>query len=92
MFRNKDITLLIKTFNNCFPNAISSIKKCYEAITPSDIKFIILYFMNMNDAEIAVLLELTYGAANKRSNKIKNIFNTKDDLNTFLTKHIKSNF
>ncbi|MBQ8223426.1 MAG: hypothetical protein IJZ87_08845 [Bacteroidales bacterium] len=89
---NKDITLLIKTFNNCFPNAISSIKKCYEAITPSDIKFIILYFMNMNDAEIAVLLELTYGAANKRSNKIKNIFNTKDDLNTFLTKHIKSNF
>ena len=48
--------------------------------------------MNMNDAEIAVLLGLTYGAANKRSNKIKNIFNTNDDLNTFLTNHIKSNF
>ena len=89
---NKDLTLLIRTFNSCFPNAISSIKKNYESITPSDIKFIILNFMNMNDAEIAVLLGLTYGAANKRSNKIKNIFNTNDDLNTFLTNHIKSNF
>jgi len=89
---NKDITLLVRTFNNCFPNAISSIKKKYESITPSDIKFIILHFMNMNNTEIAVLLGLTYGAANKRSNKIKNIFNTSDDLNTFLTNHIKSNF
>ena len=89
---NKDITLLIRTFNNSFPNAIPSIKKQYEAITPGDIKFIILYFINMNNAEIAVLLGLTYGAANKRSNKIKNIFNTSNDLNTFITTHIKSNF
>lgn len=89
---NKDLTLLIRTFNSCFPNAISSIKKNYESITPSDIKFIILNFMNINDSEIAVLLGLTYGAANKRSNKIKNIFNTKEDLNTFLTNYIKSNF
>lgn len=89
---NKDIHLLVKTFNNSFPKAISSIKKEYPEITPSDIKFIILNFMNMNNVEIAVLLGLTYGAANKRSNKIKNIFNSKDNLNIFLTAHIKSNF
>ena len=86
-----EIQLLIKTFNKCFPKAISSIKKEFE-ITPSDIKFIILNFMNLNNVEIAVLLGLTYGAVNKRSNKIKNIFNTKDDLNIFLIDYIKSNF
>ena len=46
----------------------------------------------MNNVEIAVLLGLTYGAANKRNNKIKNIFNIKENLNAFLTDYVKSNF
>ena len=82
----------MKTFTNCFPNAITSIKSDFEGITIGDIKFIILSFLNLNDIEIAVLLGLTYGATNKRSNKIKNIFKTKDNLNDFLTKYIKSKF
>ncbi len=89
---SKDIHLLVKTFNNCFPKAISSMKEEFETITPSDIKFIILNFMNMSDIEIAVLLGLTYGAANKRSNKIKNIFNIKENPNVFLAEYIKSKF
>lgn len=89
---NKDINLLVKTFNICFPKAISSIKKEFDLITTSDIKFIILNFMNMNNVEIAVLLGLTYGAANKRNNKIKNIFNIKDNTNVFLADYVKSNF
>ncbi len=89
---NKDIHLLVKTFNSCFPKAIPSIKKDFEVITTSDIKFIILNFMNMNNVEIAVLLGLTYGAANKRNNKIKNIFNIKENLSAFLTDYVKSNF
>ena len=67
-------------------------KNDFEGITPNDIRFIILTFINLNNAEIAVLLGLTYGAANKRSNKIKNIFNIKDDLNQFLYSYIKSKF
>ena len=89
---NKDIISLTKTFNNCFPKAIHSLKEEYAGITTSDIKFIILNFMNLNNVEIAVLLGLTYGAANKRSNKIKNIFNVKDDLSQFLLTFVKSNF
>ncbi len=89
---NKDIISLTKTFNNCFPKAIHSIKNEFEGITTSDIKFIILNFMSLNNTEIAVLLGLTYGAANKRSNKIKNIFNIKDDLGQFLLTFVKSNF
>ena len=89
---NKDIITLTKTFNTYFPKAIHSIKIKFENITTSDIKFIILNFMNLNNTEIAVLLGLTYGAANKRCNKIKNIFNIKDDLSKFILTFVKSNF
>lgn len=88
----KDIHLLVKTFNSCFPKAISSIKNDFKEITTNDIKFIILNFMDMNNVEIAILLGLTYGAANKRNNKIKNIFNIKDNLNVFLADYIRSKF
>ena len=89
---NKELISLTKTFNNHFPKAIHSLKEEYASITTSDIKFIILYFMNLNNTEIAVLLGLTYGAANKRSNKIKNTFNIKSDLSQFLLTFVKSNF
>lgn len=92
LLSNKDLIKIIKTFNNCFPNAIPSLKKDFEGITVSDIRFIVLNFMELNNVEIAVLLGLTYGAANKRSNKIKNIFNTREDLHTFLTNYIKSKY
>lgn len=89
---SKDTITLMKTFNNCFPKAITSMKNDFEGITPNDIKFLILNFINLNNAEIAVLLGLTYGAANKRYNKIRNIFNIKEDLNQFLASYIKSKF
>ena len=89
---NKDLIDLTKTFNSCFPKAIPSMRKEFEGITTNDIKFIIFIFMNLNSTEIAVLLGLTYGAANKRCNKIKNIFNTKDDLTQFVLTFVKTNF
>ena len=89
---NKDLIQVVKTFNNCFPNTIPSLKKDFEGITISDIRFIVLCFMELNNAEIAVLLGLTYGASNKRYNKIRNIFNTKEDLHTFLTYYIQSKY
>ena len=92
LLSNKDIIFLTTTFNNCFPKAIPSMRKEFEGITTSDIKFIILIFMNLSSTEIAVLLGLTYGAANKRCNKIKNIFNTKEDSTQFLLTFVKSNF
>lgn len=89
---DKDTIALVKTFNSCFPKAITSIKDEFDTITQGDIKFIILCFMNFNNSEIAVLLGLTYSAANKRSNKIKTIFNIKDDINQFLPSYIKAKF
>ena len=89
---NNDIILLVKTFNKHFPNTFSSLKKDYEGITNGDTKFFILSFMNFNDIEIAVLLGLTYSASNKRSKKIKDIFNIKSDLSDFIMQYTKSKF
>ena len=89
---NNDIISLVKTFNKYFPNTISSLKKDYEGITSNDSKFFILSFMNFNDIEIAVLLGLTYSASNKRSKKIKDIFNIKSDLSDFVFQYTKSKF
>ncbi len=89
---NNDIISLVKTFNKHFPNTFSSLKKDYEGITSSDTKFFILSFMNFNDIEIAVLLGLTYSASNKRSKKIKDIFNIKSDLSDFVFQYTKSKF
>ena len=88
---NKDLIDLTKTFNSCFHKAIPSMRKEFEGITTSDIKFIILIFMNITTTEIAALLGLTYSATNKRYNKIKNIFNTKEDLTQFLLTFVKTN-
>lgn len=89
---SKDTVTLVKTFNSCFPKAISSMKTEFEGLTPNDFKFIILNLMNFNNVEIAVLLGLTYSATNKRSNKIKNIFDINEDLNQFIASYIKSKF
>lgn len=89
---NNELIILTKTFNESFPNFIGNLKNEFEGITNSDIKFLILFIMDFSDTEIAVLLGLTYSATNKRSNKLKDIFNIEDNLGQFLLDYIKSNF
>lgn len=89
---NKDLIQLTKTFNDCFPEITSSLKKDFPSLTGSDIRFIILNVMNFSEVEIAVLLNLTYGAVNKRNNKLKGIFDTKDALSNYLLQYIASKF
>lgn len=40
--------------------------------------------MGFSDMEIAVLLKQTYGSANKRSNRIKDIIHTEEELEHFI--------
>lgn len=87
---NNQLSIVIKAFNDNFPNLATTIRKNYESITTSDFKFMVLSFAGFSDIEIAVLLNLTYSAANKRSNKIKSIFDTKDDLNHFMFHFLRS--
>lgn len=89
---NNELIVLTRTFNDCFPNALSCIKSEYKGITNNDSKHIILLLMEFSDVEIAVLLGLTYSAANKKTNKFKDIFGVEDNLSQFIADYIKSTF
>lgn len=81
--RNKIVTLTT-TFNDAFPNLTHSLATTYPDLTQADFRFIILSFMGFSNLEIAVLLKQTYSAANKRGNRIENIFNTQLELDHFI--------
>ena len=78
------IVSLTTTFNESFPNLTHSLSLAYPELTQADFRFIILSFMGFSNLEIAVLLKQTYSAANKRGNRIENIFKTQLELNDFI--------
>ena len=81
--RNK-IVALTTTFNDAFPNLTHTLATTYPDLTQADFRFIILSFMGFSNLEIAVLLKQTYSAANKRGNRIENIFGTQLELDHFI--------
>ena len=83
------IVSLTTKFNESFPNLTHSLSKRYPELTSSDFRFIIFSLMGFSDIEIAVLLKQTYGAANKRSNRIKDIFHTEEDLEHFVPNFLR---
>ena len=86
--KNKLVTLTT-TFNESFPNLTHTLLELYPDLTPSDIRFIIFSLMGFTDLEIAVLLKQTYGSANKRSNRIKDILHTEEELEHFIPSFLR---
>ncbi|MBO7459419.1 MAG: hypothetical protein J6T53_00740 [Bacteroidales bacterium] len=78
------LVTLTTTFNESFPNLTHSLLEAYPALTPADLRFIILSLMGFSNLEIAVLLKQTYSSANKRGNRIESILNTQQELNHFI--------
>ena len=87
--KNKLITLTT-TFNESFPNLTHTLSNLYPSLTPADFRFIILSVMGFSDIEIAVLLKQTYGSANKRSNRIKDILHTGEELEHFILSFLRA--
>ena len=85
----KLVTLTTK-FNESFPNLTHTLSELFPDLTASDFRFIIFSVMGFSDLEIAVLLKQTYGSANKRSNRIKDIFHTQEDLETFIPNFLRT--
>lgn len=85
----KLVTLTTK-FNESFPNLTHTLSELFPSLTPSDFRFIIFSVMGFSDLEIAVLLKQTYGSANKRSNRIKGIFHTEEELENFIPNFLRT--
>ena len=86
--KTKIVTLTI-TFNESFPNLTHTVSKLYPKLTSADFRHIIFSVMGFSDIEIAVLLKQTYSSANKRSNRIKDIFKTKEELEQFIPNFLR---
>ena len=84
------IVTLTTQFNESFPNLTHTLSKLYPKLTPGDFRFIIFSLMGFSDIEIAVLLKQTYGSANKRSNRIKDIFRTEEELEHFIPNFLRT--
>ena len=84
------IVSLTTKFNESFPNLTHTLSKLYPELTSSDFRFIIFSLMGFSDIEIAVLLKQTYGSANKRSNRIKDIFHTEEELEHFIPNFLRT--
>ena len=84
------IVSLTTKFNESFPNLTHTLSELYPDLTAADFRFIIFSVMGFSDLEIAVLLKQTYGAANKRSNRIKDIFHTEEELEHFIPNFLRT--
>lgn len=85
-----ELVTLTTKFNESFPNLTHTLSEIYPDLTPADIRFIIFSMMGFSDLEIAVLLKQTYGSANKRSNRIKDIFHTEEELEHFVPNYLRT--
>ena len=85
-----EIVSLTMKFNESFPNLTHTLLETYPNLTTADIRFIILNLMGFSDIEIAVLLKQTYSSANKRSNRIKDILHTEEELEHFIPNFLRS--
>ena len=84
------LVTLTTTFNESFPNLTHTLSEMYPELTPADFRFIILSVMGFSDLEIAVLLKQTYGSANKRSNRIKDILHTEEELEHYIPNFLRT--
>ena len=84
------IVSLTTKFNESFPNLTHTLSELYPDLTAADFRFIIFSIMGFSDIEIAVLLRQTYGSANKRSNRIKDIFHTQESLEHFIPNYLRT--
>ena len=81
---------LTTKFNESFPNLTHTLSKRYPELTSADFRFIIFSLMGFSDLEIAILLKQTYGSANKRSNRIKDILHTQEELEHFIPNFLRT--
>ena len=70
----KQIIDLRKAVDFHFNNFTFRISKAYPKLTQNDIDYCCLYLLNLQDADIAALMQRAYNTINERNHKLKKIF------------------
>jgi hypothetical protein len=58
--------------------------KAYPDLTRADLDYCCLYLLDLNDADIAALMQRTYNTVSERSRKLKALFGSEEPLSTIL--------
>ena len=81
----------IKHFEQVNPEFINSLKGRFPDLSTNDIRFISYVYMNLSLKEISIIFNITYNAAKKRKQRIKEKLgiDKEDSLYDFLLTHVQ---
>lgn len=88
--KEMDYIDLVQAANRCFPNFSSRFLKDHPDLNVADLRHSCLGLLGMNDAEIAVLVGISYSGTNRRTNKILMSVNQGDNLEHAIINYIKT--
>ena len=80
----EQITALREAADRHFGRFTIRLAKAYPDLTKSDLNYCCLYLLDLNDADIAALMQRAYNTVSDRSRKLKTLFGSEEPLSTIL--------
>ena len=80
----EQVTALREAADRHFNQFTSRIAKAYPDLTRGDLDYCCLYLLDLNDADIAALMQKAYPTVSQRARKIKGIFGSEEPLSNLL--------
>ena len=80
----EQVTALREAADRHFNQFTSRIAKAYPDLTRGDLDYCCLYLLDLNDADIAALMQKAYPTVSQRARKIKGIFGNEEPLSNLL--------
>ena len=80
----EQITALREAADRHFGRFTIRLAKAYPDLTKSDLNYCCLYLLDLNDADIAALMQRAYTTVSDRSRKLKTLFGSEEPLSTIL--------
>ena len=80
----EQVTALREAADRHFNQFTSRIAKAYPDLTRGDLDYCCLYLLDLNDADIAALMQKAYPTVSQRTRKIKGIFGSEEPLSNLL--------
>ena len=80
----EQITALREAADRHFGQFTIRLAKAYPDLTKSDLNYCCLYLLDLNDADIAALMQRAYNTVSDRSRKLKTLFGSEEPLSTIL--------
>ena len=80
----EQVVVLREAADRHFSQFTVRLAKAYPDLTRSDLDYCCLYLLDLNDADIAALMQRTYNTVSERSRKLKALFGSEEPLSTIL--------